>query len=111
VSFAGGAVGVFHTSLDVMSTLRATVIGTLGRIEVDAPFWYASGFTVAITGEQPVHVSIPNQGLAHEAAHAMERIRDGHLESDVIPLATTVSTMELLDDIRAQVGVVYPSER
>ena len=41
----------------------------------------------------------------------MERIRDGHRESDVIPLATTVSTMELLDDIRAQLGVVYPEER
>ena len=44
----------------------------------------------------------PNHGLAHEARHAMERIRDGHLESDVIPLATSVSTMELLDEIRAQ---------
>jgi hypothetical protein len=56
-------------------------------------------------------VDMPNQGLAHEAAHAMERIRAGHRESDVIPLATTVSTMELLDDIRAQLGVVYPEER
>ena len=41
----------------------------------------------------------------------MQRIRDGHLESDVIPLATTVSTMELLDDIRSQLGVIYPEER
>ena len=32
-----------------------------------------------------------NHGLAHEAAHAMDRIRGGHRESDVIPLATTVS--------------------
>jgi predicted dehydrogenase len=111
MSFASGAVGVFHTSLDAMSTLRATVVGTLGRIEVDAPFWYTSGFTVALTGEQPVHVTVPNQGLAHEAAHVIKRIRDGHLESDVIPLATTVSMMELLDEIRSQVGVVYPGER
>ena len=32
----------------------------------------------------------PNQGLAHEAAHAMERIRGGHLESDVIPLDVSI---------------------
>ena len=56
-------------------------------------------------------MEIPNGGLAHEARHAMERIRAGHCESDVIPLATTVSTMELLDDIRRQLGVVYPEER
>jgi predicted dehydrogenase len=111
ISFASGALGVFHTSLDMMTSLRATVYGTLGRIDVDAPFWFPNGFTVRLDGEEPARVDMPHQGLAHEAAHAMERIRAGHLESDVIPLATTVSTMELLDDIRAQLGVIYPEER
>lgn len=111
VTHASGVIGVFHTSLDMLTSLGATVYGTLGRIDVDAPFWFTSGFTVRRTGEEPEHVEIANQGLAHEAAHAMQRIRDGHRESDVIPLATTVSTMELLDDIRAQLGVVYPEER
>lgn len=111
VTFAGGALGVFHTSLDMMTSLRATVYGTLGRIDVDAPFWFPTGFTLRVSGEEPVHIEMPHDGLAHEAAHAMQRIRAGHRESDVIPLATTVSTMELLDDIRAQLGVVYPEER
>jgi predicted dehydrogenase len=111
VTYSSGALGVFHTSLDMTSSLRASVYGTLGRIDVDAPFWFPSGFTVHLVGEEPIHVDMPNRGLAHEAAHAMQRIRDGHRESDVIPLATTVSTMELLDDIRAQLGVVYPQER
>ena len=111
VSFENGTLGVFHTSLDVLSTLRATVIGTKGRIEVGPPYWHASEFTVMINGEPPEHVEIPNQGLAHEAQHAIDRIRAGYLESDVISLATTISTMELLDDIRAQVGVIYPQER
>jgi len=111
VSYASGALGVFHTSLDMMTSLDASVFGTLGRIDIDAPFWFPSGFTVRVAGEEPVHVDMPNQGLAHEAQHAMDRIRDGHRESDVIPLATTLSTMELLDEIRAQLGVVYPEER
>lgn len=111
ISYSSGAIGLFHTSLDMLTSLRATVYGTLGRIDVDPPFWFTSGFTVRLAGEEPVHVEIPNQGLAHEAQHAIDRIRGGHRESDVIPLATTVSTMGLLDDIRAQVGVVYPDER
>jgi predicted dehydrogenase len=110
LTLSSGAISVFHTSLDAMSTLRATIIGTTGRIEVDPPFWFTSGFTVHADGQPPEHVDIANQGLAHEAAHAMQRIREGHLESDVIPLATTISTMEILDEIRAQVGVVYPGE-
>ena len=111
VSYSSGAIGVFHTSLDMPTSQRASVYGTSGRIDVDAPFWFPSGFTVRVTGEKPVHVDMVNNGLAHEAQHAMERIREGHRESDVISLATTVSTMELLDDIRDQLGVVYPQER
>jgi len=111
VSYSSGALGVFHTSIEMPTSLGASVYGTLGRIDVDPPFWFSSGFTVRIQGEPPVHVEFENHGLAHEAQHAMDRIRDGHRESDVIPLATSVSTMELLDDIRAQLGVIYPDER
>jgi len=111
VTFANGALGVFHTSLDMMTSLGASVFGTLGRIDVEAPFWFPTSFTVRVTGQEPVHVEMAHDGLAHEAAHATDRIRAGHRESDVIPLATTVSTMELLDDIRAQLGVIYPEER
>lgn len=110
VSFASGALGVFDTSLDVLSPHDATVMGTTGRIDVHAPFWHPTSYTVHRAGRAPETIDVPNAGLAHEAAHAMERVRGGHLESDVIPLATTVSTMELLDDVRAQLGVVYPQE-
>jgi hypothetical protein len=40
----------------------------------------------------------------------MERIAAGHLESDVVTLDHSLQTMRLLDEIRAQVGVIYPSE-
>jgi hypothetical protein len=54
---------------------------------------------------------MPNRGLAHEAAHTMEMIRAGRLESDVVPWSATLANMELLDEIRRQLGVVYPQER
>ena len=110
MSFASGALGVFYTSLDATSTLGATIIGTNGQITVDPPFWFPSSYTIRVNGQPSENVVIPNQGLAHEAAHAMERIRGGFLESDVIPLDVTISTMEILDEIRKQVGVVYPGE-
>ena len=110
VSFESGAFGVFYTTLDATTTLGATIIGTDGQITVDPPFWFPSSYTIRVNGQQPENVVIPNQGLAHEAAHAMERIRGGFLESDVIPLDVTISTMEILDEIRKQVGVVYPGE-
>ena len=108
--FDNDVISVFHTSLDVTSTLRATVIGTAGRIDIDPPFWCGNGFTVYRHGQPAEHIDLPSQGLAHEAAHAMARLRGGHLESDVIPLDVSIGTMEILDEIRAQVGVTYPGE-
>jgi len=110
-SFASGAHATFLSSLDVLTDLQATIYGTEGRIDVESPFFHTAAFTVRPTGGPAQRIEMPNAGLAHEAAHAMGRIRGGHLESDVLPLATTVSTMELLDEVRRQLGVVYPVER
>jgi hypothetical protein len=103
-------ISVFHTSLDATSTLRATIIGSDGRIDIDPPFWFSGGFTLYRHGLPSEHIALPNDGLAHEAAHAMARVRHGEIESDVIPLDVSIGTMEILDEIRRQVGVVYPGE-
>ena len=56
VTYSSGALGVFHTSLDMMTSLGASVYGTLGRIDVEAPFWFPNGFTVRVTGQDPTHI-------------------------------------------------------
>lgn len=111
VSFDRDVIGVFHTTLEALTGLGASIIGTDGRIDIAAPFWFPTRFTVRSNDRDPERVEIPHDGLAHEAQHAMDRIRAGHSESDVISLATTVATMTVLDDMRAQLGVVYPEER
>lgn len=110
VAFPGGAISTFHTSLDATSGMGARITGTEGRIEVAPPFWFTTDFTIHRRGQEPEHVHIPNDGLAHEAAHAMERIRGGHLHSDVITWDATLASMRMLDEVRRQVGVVYPGE-
>ncbi len=104
-----GAVTTFSTSLDAESDLTARVVGTAGLVEIHAPFWCPSAFTVTIDGEDE-RVETPHRGLAHEAEHVMERIRAGYLESDVQTWNATLANMELMDEIRRQIGVFYPSE-
>ncbi len=106
----GGALAVFHTGLDARSSLDAEVVGTSGIVRIDAPFWCPAGFTIDRHDGAPERVDAPHRGLAHEAAHAMDRIRAGHRESDVVPLAESVAVMRTLDEIRRQVGVVYPAD-
>jgi predicted dehydrogenase len=106
----GGQVAAFVAGLDAASSCTAEIVGTGGTITLDAPFHCPSGYTVARAGAAPEHVDRPHRGLAHEAEHAMARIAAGHLESDVIPLATSVAVMETLDEIRAQIGLVLPGD-
>jgi predicted dehydrogenase len=49
-------------------------------------------------------------GYQHEAIEAMECVRAGRLESGIMPLDETVRVMELMDEIRRQIGVRYPRE-
>ena len=110
---ADGAVTTFRTSLDAMSHLDATIVGTDGSITIDAPFWCPTSYTIRPAGSTDAaeRVEHPHRGLAHEAEHAMRCIASGLIESDIQTWAATLANMELMDEIRRQVGVVYPIER
>ena len=106
-----GAITTFTTSIDGMSDLTARVVGTEGLAVVAAPFWFPSEFTITRPdGSASERVETPNHGLAHEVEHTMAQIRAGKIESDIQTWDTTLANMELMDEIRRQLGVVYPSE-
>ncbi|MEM8618319.1 MAG: Gfo/Idh/MocA family oxidoreductase [Actinomycetota bacterium] len=113
------SVAVLTTSLEATSDLTATIVGTDGRIDIDAPFWFPQRYTLRRGVQrrdnnpdvEPEHHVHPNRGLAHEAEHAIERIRAGERQSDIVTWEATIAGMELMDEIRRQVGVIYPSER
>ena len=49
-------------------------------------------------------------GYRYEAIEAMRCLRAGMRESETMPLDETIQIMETMDAIRAQCGVVYPTE-
>lgn len=57
-------------------------------------------------------ISLPMQGNGYnyEAAEVMRCLRAGKLESDVMPLDETLILMRIMDQIRSQWGLRYPSE-
>ncbi|MDT4924070.1 MAG: hypothetical protein QOG01_1783, partial [Pseudonocardiales bacterium] len=47
---------------------------------------------------------------AYEAAEFARLLASGATESDLLPLDETVRIMQVLDEIRAQLGVSFPGE-
>jgi predicted dehydrogenase len=106
-----GAITTMYTGLDAPSGMTAEIVGTDGLIRLDPPFWCTETFVVDRHDAPPTRVEMPHAGLAHEAAHAMERIRSGELQSDVITLDQSIAVMETLDRIRAAMSDVAADDR
>jgi hypothetical protein len=45
----------------------------------------------------------------HEAIEAQRCMRAGHVQSPLAPWSETLGVMRTMDEVRAQIGVEYPS--
>jgi predicted dehydrogenase len=113
LGYPDGQQAVLHTALDTLGPNRATVIGTLGRIEIDSVWYTPTSFTVYDeegTVVEQYDQPVISRGMQFEAI-ALERIvASGALEAAELPPSETVAIMETLDEIRRQIGLSYPGE-
>ncbi|MCX6905005.1 MAG: Gfo/Idh/MocA family oxidoreductase [Verrucomicrobia bacterium] len=107
-----GRFSVLSAAIRTETRKEAVLYGTKGRLEIHAPFWKASGLTLApLQGEiERVDLPYPGAGYQFEAAHVMRCLREGRTESAVMPLDETFSIMKTLDAARASWGLVYPGD-
>ncbi|MEU9456608.1 Gfo/Idh/MocA family oxidoreductase [Streptomyces sp. NPDC048277] len=97
------------TAMDTPGPNGAAIIGTDGWIEID-PYWFASsGFTVYDAGRpgRPVRrfdpPAVAGRGMHFQALEVERRLREGALESPLMPLDESVAVLRALDEIRARV--------
>jgi predicted dehydrogenase len=113
LQYDDGAHSVLTTSLEVAGPTRAAIIGTEARIEIESPFYAPVPFSLIArdgTVVERFDEPIVGRGMQYEAAEVMRGIREGRLESDVLPLHETLSIMQTLDEVRRQIGLTYPGE-
>ena len=113
MTHAGGAVSTTLSSSRGAGPNRAAIVGTAARIEIDRVWYMPTSFRlVAANGtvlEEYVS-EVDGRGMQYQALAAERLVRDGILSGDILPIAESVAIMGTLDEIRAQIGVRYPSE-
>ncbi|THV42973.1 Gfo/Idh/MocA family protein [Glycomyces buryatensis] len=89
-----------------------TISGTDGRIELPDFAYRPSGYTLIRNGEAPREFEAPyvGHGYVHEALEVHRALRQGRLESTLVPPQGTVEVMEILDSVRSAIGLRYPGE-
>jgi predicted dehydrogenase len=108
-----GAHAVVTTSLEVAGPNRAVIVGTDARIEIEGVFYTPRPFRLIArdgTVLERFDAPVDGRGMGGEAAEVMRCMRGGLQESDVMPLDETLAIMATLDEIRRQIGLVYPGE-
>jgi len=114
LSDAAGNQAVLNTTIFSTTPTTAVVAGTRATLTIAGPYYQPGEMTLTSATGQVLTYSEPaigHDGLHFEAAEVARCITAGLLESPLRPLADSVATMRVVDEIRRQLGIVFDEER
>ena len=114
LSDAAGNQAVLNTTIFSTTPTTAVVAGTQATLTIPGPYYQPGDMTLTSATGRVLTYSEPaigHDGLHFEAAEVARCISSGLLESPLRPLADSVATMRIVDEIRRQVGIVFDEER
>ncbi|WP_131105213.1 Gfo/Idh/MocA family protein [Ornithinimicrobium sufpigmenti] len=109
---AEGAVAQVICDSQSHGSSRTVVRGSEGWIEVHGPVAEPESFTVhrGTDPDEGEHVTGDRRGFVHQVEEVHRCLREGLLESPLVPHADTVAIMTILESARRELGVRYPQE-
>ncbi|MBD8012701.1 Gfo/Idh/MocA family oxidoreductase [Microbacterium sp. Re1] len=115
MTHAGGAISTSLSSSRTVGPNTAVVLGTEARIEIDRVWYTPTSFRVIAadgTVLEEYESRVEGRGMQYQAFAAEGAVAAGDIAGALLPLsiAESVEIMGALDEIRRQIGVVYPSE-
>jgi predicted dehydrogenase len=112
LKYENDVISEIHSSFLSNHTNDFLIYGSKGYIRIHPNFW-ASTKASLVTDDQELTLSRPLRagGFEYQAEEAMRCIRAGLLESPGMTHADTLANMELMDNIRSEIGLKYPFEK
>jgi predicted dehydrogenase len=108
---ARGNQAVLHTTLLSDTPTSAAIAGTSATLTLPGPFYQPGDLVLTSAGgDRQLTFTEPrtaHDALHFEAAEVARRIAEGRLESPTRPLAESILTLEVMDEIRRQIGITF----
>lgn len=111
--YKSGSHALLQTCMTMAGTVTGSIVGTLGRIELDKNFYEQTSFSVFDNDGKLVQRyedKIQGRGMQFQGLHVEKCVSEGLLSSPVMPLNESVEIMKIMDAVRAQTGVVFSGE-
>lgn len=108
--YASGAMAALTCGLLGSTSITATVTGREGRIELPSLFFRPTQLRLHRPGRAATVFDAPlaGHGFGPEAEEVHGCLRAGLAESPLVTHAVTLEIMSILDEIRDQIGLIYP---
>jgi predicted dehydrogenase len=108
-----GGVSTSFSSSRTRGRNVATILGTEGRIDIEA-VWYSPS-TVVVRDAGGLEVErfdgrVSGRGMQYQAAELERVVAAGEVGSPLLPPEESIAIMETLDRVRAAIGLRYPGE-
>ena len=99
---------VLNISLAVLKE-GCVITGSKGKIRI--PFFHVAPFAFLIKNDGRREVFRGKTDYLTEFTSVADEIKSGRTESEFIPFSSTLKCMEIMDECRRQMGLVYPFEK
>ena len=107
----GGRLGIVKAALRVNLSCEARISGSDGWIDLPAFMHCPNAITVSgPDGSEQIDAGYEGNGLRFQVHEVHRCLAAGLTESPAMSLDETIAIAEILDTIRAQIGLAYPSE-
>lgn len=112
MTHASGALSTTFSSSRGVGPNSAHIVGSLARIDIDRVWYSATSFTVTApdgTVIERFESEIEGRGMQFQALAAERAVASGSAPRE-LSIDESVAIMGTLDEIRRQIGLVYPGE-
>jgi predicted dehydrogenase len=113
--YSDGRSATLHTTIESVTATRALIAGEKGRIEIDRSFYAPTGFTLYRNDGEVRRYENPLQipgyvGIGEQVHEVARCIDSGEMESPLRTYQDTREVMAIMEKVRHQIGLRYPSE-
>ncbi|PRB43335.1 oxidoreductase [Arthrobacter sp. MYb23] len=115
MQFDDGAQAVVNAHLHNFTPTAATIVGSQATLVIEGPFNMPGAFEVRFPDGRRLRHEEPSgghyEGLHFEAAAVARAVAAGKMQLSQRTLAASIRTLEVADEIRRQLGVVFPNPK
>ncbi|SCY29781.1 Predicted dehydrogenase [Flavobacterium anhuiense] len=103
------AQSVLHASIVSESDMKAIISGTKGRIELNAPWFIADGYSLFINEEKEATFTFPalGKGYSHEIIECQNCILNNEIESKLWSHQNCLDLSRIVEEIKTQVKLPF----